>query len=155
MSLTFDAKDSQTSSPIAEIEWDLGDGTIDDRLTLNHVYQAAGTYVVTLKLTDQNGLEGVSQKQVQIEPAVSTNPPIAKIEAPSTAGIEENIIFDGEASQGDNSLVSFCPSNPLDPVTRIFIGCYFFLSGYLYPYSFSIFFLLFPSGARKCWQYCL
>jgi PKD repeat protein len=105
--MTFDASESQVSSPIVKIEWNLGDGTTADQIIVNHAYDEPGNYVISLRLTDENGLEGISQKQVQIEPATSSNPPVAIIEAPASARVGQNLIFDGSASQSDHNLASF------------------------------------------------
>ena len=106
-SVDFSSTDSQASSPIAKIEWDLGDGSTADTPQVSHAYQAPGAYNVVLKLTDQDGLEGVTQKPVQINPAASNNPPVVVINAPATAEVGQPVLFDGSSSYGDNALVDF------------------------------------------------
>lgn len=105
--MTFDASDSQVNSPIVKLEWELGDGSTANELIITHAYDEPGNYVISLRLTDENGLEGTALKQVQIEPATSPNPPVAVIEAPTSAEVGQNIIFDGSASQSDHNLASF------------------------------------------------
>ena len=87
--ITFDANDSVVYNPIVRIRWDLGDGTtfewdardrsVTSVQTVQHAYSQAGTYQVTLTMTDQSGLEGADQIEVIIVEPQPQNPPQAAI----------------------------------------------------------------------------
>ncbi len=116
-SITFDASNSVIYNPIARIIWDLGDGTTfewsasDVNRTsvqlVQHAYSQAGTYQVSLRMTDQTGLEGVDQIQVAITQPQPQNPPQAVITAPDTAVVNQQVTFDGSQSAGDSALTAF------------------------------------------------
>jgi len=58
--VTFDGSGSQPGSfPIASYTWDFGDGSSGDGATVTHVYNVAGTYQVTLTVTDEQGFGNV------------------------------------------------------------------------------------------------
>jgi PKD repeat protein len=71
--VSFDA--SATSDPessISDYSWDFGDGTSADTgstPSASHTYPNAGTYTVTLTVTDQLGLSDTATEQVVIAPA--------------------------------------------------------------------------------------
>jgi chitodextrinase len=55
--VTFDGSGSQPgSSPIAGYDWVFGDGNTGSGAVVTHIYATAGTYQVTLTVTDQNGV---------------------------------------------------------------------------------------------------
>lgn len=71
--VNFNASSSRPSpgSTIASYTWDFGDGsplvTTGSAVTA-HTYTAAGTYTVTLVVTDQTGKRGVLSQTLQVQP---------------------------------------------------------------------------------------
>jgi PKD repeat protein len=66
-SLTFDGSGSSDSDgDIASYAWDFGDGSTGNGITVSHVYEQAGTYQVTLTVTDDGGSTGEITHSVQI-----------------------------------------------------------------------------------------
>ncbi len=53
--VTFDASNSSDPGGIARFQWDFGDGTTQEGLLASHAYIVDGTFVVTLKVTDDHG----------------------------------------------------------------------------------------------------
>ena len=64
--ILFDARQSISANPIVSYAWNFGDGTSADAIQVNKTYGAAGIYNITLALTDNQGLRGSTQKQIEI-----------------------------------------------------------------------------------------
>lgn len=52
--------------------WDFGDGNTDNVASPTHIYAGCGSYQVTLKVTDANGISNTIIKQVNIQPLNAT-----------------------------------------------------------------------------------
>lgn len=57
--LTFSGADSKDDGRIVSYAWDFGDGTTGSGEEVTHSYNAAGSYKVTLTVTDRNGTDRV------------------------------------------------------------------------------------------------
>lgn len=69
----FDASSSTTNPPgynIANYEWNFGDGTTGSGITTSHTYAQAGTYTVTLNVSDADG----HCSDVAIQTVIVVNP---------------------------------------------------------------------------------
>lgn len=65
--VTFDGSDSSDpDGSIVSYEWDFGDGSTSSGATLEHKYSIAGTYTVTLKVTDNNNAVGTDEARVTV-----------------------------------------------------------------------------------------
>jgi PKD repeat protein/uncharacterized protein YraI len=75
--LSFDGGDSSDSDgDIVDYAWDFGGGSSGSGVNVSHVYLQAGTYQVTLAVTDDGGLTGETRHTVQIiEELPSINQP--------------------------------------------------------------------------------
>lgn len=74
---TFDSSAS-TDGPegtIVSRTWDFGDGTTGNGEVVSHTYAAAGTYVVEVTGTDDDGLSASASRTVTVAPKVVTPPP--------------------------------------------------------------------------------
>jgi PKD repeat protein len=86
--LLFDGSLSQSSSPIVGWAWDYGDGVVENSgMGVGHTYGAPGDYVVTLTITDQNGLSSSATQNVRIDPPAvvlpaPTNTPVPQVTPP-------------------------------------------------------------------------
>lgn len=65
--IMFDASSSTSSGVIAEYAWDFGDGAEADGVTVEHKYAKAGTYTVTLTVTDSEGKTVVATHIITIK----------------------------------------------------------------------------------------
>jgi len=67
---SFDASASSDDHGIVTYSWDFGDGSAastGSALTkVTHAYKAAGTYVVTLKVTDTSGQQASTSQTLKI-----------------------------------------------------------------------------------------
>ncbi|NVO21480.1 MAG: PKD domain-containing protein, partial [Bacteroidetes bacterium] len=60
------------TATIATYHWDFGDGSTDNVRNTAHIYNAAGTYTVSLTITDTAGCSGIISHDVTVTP-----PPVA------------------------------------------------------------------------------
>ena len=99
----------QAPAPSVRYAWDFGDGTGAREPNGSHVYDKAGRYVVTLTVTDQNGLSDASSARIQVSEPEPTpaEPPTATIQASAEAQVGEGVTFDGSQSQSSNPIVNY------------------------------------------------
>ena len=101
-SVTFDASGSDDDRGIDAYEWDWnGDGEIDettDYAEVDHSFDAAGTYTVSVTVVDTNGSTASANASVEVAP----NPgPNASLTAPANGSVNESLRFDASESTGD------------------------------------------------------
>jgi heat shock protein HslJ len=128
--MTFDGSQSRAGSlPIARYNWDMGDGTALNGPKVKYTYNTAGSYTVTLTVTDQAGQQDTTTKTVQVNPVVEVVPPTAVIEGPTSAFVGDSVTFSAAASQqgtaaianyqwqsGDGNDTGLIPSNSFTTV---------------------------------------
>ena len=70
MNIFFNASESKAAEGriLVDYFWDFGDGTTASGSAVSHSYALAGTYVVTLKVTDDAGTFTVSSQSVTVDP---------------------------------------------------------------------------------------
>lgn len=74
LEVRFDASDSyDTDGNIVSYEWDFGDGITAVGSRIDHIYASSKSYIVTLTVTDNDGLQ--STKQVEVIPMGSAVTP--------------------------------------------------------------------------------
>ncbi len=65
--ITFDASISRDiDGTISTYNWDFGDGTMTSGVTVDHSYSAAGTFTVTLIVTDNDGYSDTKEQEITI-----------------------------------------------------------------------------------------
>jgi PKD repeat protein len=81
----------------------LGDGTSSNQVELSHLYAAAGTYQVSLTVTNNDGLSGSATQLVQ----VTNNLPVAVInDLAASYPINQSIAFNASASSDSDGYIS-------------------------------------------------
>jgi PKD repeat protein len=75
--VTFDgtgSHDHEVNGSIATYSWDLGDGTTATGAVVKHAYDKAGTYKVTLTVTDAEGLQGQTSVNIIVKAEPEASP---------------------------------------------------------------------------------
>lgn len=100
---TFDAtKSYDVDKQKLNVLWNFGDGTTSDQAVVQHCYEKAGDYSVTLTVKDSSGMTcdtGVATSKVS-----ANFPPTAVAGPEAKACIGEAASFDGTASTGSSAL---------------------------------------------------
>lgn len=77
LDVSLDASSStDPDGSIVSYEWDFGDGGTATGASVAHTYAEAGSYVVTLTVTDDRGGTGTTSEQVTVEPEPANIDPI-------------------------------------------------------------------------------
>jgi PKD repeat protein len=66
LSVDFTGSGADSDGTIAAYEWNFGDGTTGSGATVSKTYDEAGTYTVTLKVTDDDGATGTDSRSVTV-----------------------------------------------------------------------------------------
>jgi PKD repeat protein len=101
---------NDSDGAIVRHEWSFGDGSTGTGEHISHVYSAAGSYTVSLTVTDNSGLTAKTTLLIQIkEPAPQQEPPTAIISDPgSKLMVGQAIHFSGSSSNdSDGVIVSY------------------------------------------------
>lgn len=89
---------------IVSYDWDFGDGNVATGATASNTYAAAGTYTVSLTVTDDDGAIGTTSQQVVVPDIPVNGAPTAAFTAtPSPLAVA----VDGSASTDDGTIVSY------------------------------------------------
>jgi RHS repeat-associated protein len=92
---------------IENYQWNFGDGIIDSGPAPEHTYGAAGTYIVTLTVTDNGGLTSTGSTTVTIYPATNQLP-VAHIAGPYSAVTGTSTQFSASGSfDPDGSIAQY------------------------------------------------
>ena len=96
-SVFFNASGS-TAAPgrtIVSHSWDFGDGSTGSGVTASHLYDTAGTYTVTLLVTDDKGQVGTATASVVVG---VTGPTASFVFSPADPAAGRTVFFDGHSS---------------------------------------------------------
>lgn len=104
--ISFDGTGSSSDTAIADYAWDFGDGGRGSGSNPNHTFAAAGTYPVTLTVTDDRGGSASCVQTVRVLPALT--PPVAVADVAVTAGASGRVIhFSGSGSSDPDGIACY------------------------------------------------
>ncbi|WP_159433625.1 PKD domain-containing protein [Agrococcus sp. Marseille-P2731] len=94
---------TDVEGPVASYAWDFGDGGSATGETASHTYDEAGTYTVSLTVTDAKGLTDTTDREVSV-----VGPNVAPVAALSVSLDGTAVSVDGAGSSDpDGSIVSY------------------------------------------------
>ena len=109
--VTFDASaSSDPDGTIAGYLWSFGDGATSTQAVATHAYSAAGTYTVSLQVTDDDGDTGQVSAQLTVTGGGGGNqPPVARAQvSTNSAPVGQSISFNASTSSDpDGSVVGY------------------------------------------------
>lgn len=87
------ASSSDGDGPLTNLRWDFGDGSaLVNGSTVEHLFDRAGSYVVTLSVTDGDGLESVAELPVRIH-TQGSNPVASFVPSTTSAAPGASVSF--------------------------------------------------------------
>jgi PKD repeat protein len=96
--VTFDGSSSyDPDGGIVSYVWSFGDGASGTGRTAQHEYRLAGTYGVTLTVTDDRGASVTSDQQ-NITVTAGSRPTASFVFSPSSPGVNQQIVFNAASS---------------------------------------------------------
>lgn len=108
--VTFNASSSfDPDGTIANYAWDFGDGSLGNGMIVTHTYETAGSYNVTLTITDDSGLKDTSTSLltafVHDIAIISVTPTATNVEAGRIVDITVVVKNEGNANETFNVIV--------------------------------------------------
>lgn len=67
VTFTAEATDPDPNGTVESFEWEFGDGDTASGRTTTHTYEEAGSYEVTVTVTDNRGATDDAQKTVEVQ----------------------------------------------------------------------------------------
>jgi PKD repeat protein len=104
---TAEASRPAAGRRIVSYDWDFGSGRTGTGVTTSKAYDTAGTYTVTLTVTDDAGQQSTTTQTVTVG-AQGTGPQAALNVSPTTGTTSTNFFFDASASRpGPSPIVEY------------------------------------------------
>jgi len=100
---SFDGTLSSADTAIVSYSWNFGDGSVGIGSSADHVYSAAGSFVVTLTITDDRGASAASSRLVRVDPT-PTPPVVAPSVTPQSGTAGLVVQFDASASSDPDGI---------------------------------------------------
>lgn len=94
---------------IVSYEWNFGDGSTGQGSSVQHIFSQAGAFLVTLEVTDDDGVHGTARATVYVSAhSTSNQPPVARFTfSPTSPYINQEVTFSADESY-DPSGVAPC-----------------------------------------------
>ncbi len=101
--INFDASSSFSTGIITSYSWDFGDSDTGSGVTISHSYSAAGSYVVTLVVRDNNGLV---DSATALKTITDRAPNAAFTFSPTSPITGQSVSFDASSSSDSDGFIS-------------------------------------------------
>lgn len=109
LTVQFTGNTSSDDKGITEYSWDFKDGSNASTANPSHSFTNAGTYVVELTVSDQEGLTHKNAITIRVtEPVAENEAPVARVSANTTSGEASlTVQFTGNQSSDDKAITSY------------------------------------------------
>ncbi len=91
---------------IVQYQWDFGDGSSGSGENVTHTFTDAGTFTIVLRVTDDDGETGTTNKTIYVSPAEPPGPSAAFTRSPSSGTSPLTVFFDASSSTYDSGVIS-------------------------------------------------
>jgi PKD repeat protein len=107
--VSFDASASyDPDGNIRTYAWNFGDDSSGSGKTTSHTYEAAGTYTVTLTVTDNDGQKDTYDRNITVEARGDVDPPVADVQTDNkNVKTGATVTFNGGGSSDNVGVVSY------------------------------------------------
>lgn len=95
------SSDPDTGDSIASYAWDFGDGSTDTGAQVSHEYAVAGSYTVTLTVTDVEGATGSTTRDVEVTDVELTAPELVASNGSMSSTTSPKVEVPAEVGNGD------------------------------------------------------
>jgi PKD repeat protein len=103
---TAEASRAATGRQIVSYDWNFGSGRTGSGVTISKGYDVAGTYTVTLTVTDDAGLQATTTQQVTVG-AAGTGPQATLTVSPGSGTTATTFFFDASGTRGPTAIVEY------------------------------------------------
>jgi large repetitive protein len=103
---TAEASRPATGRSIVSYDWNFGSGRTGSGVTISKTYDTAGSYSVTLTVTDDAGQQGTTQQTVTVGGA-TTGPQPSLTVSPTTGTTATSFFFDASGTRGPSPIVEY------------------------------------------------
>ena len=101
-SVRFDASPSyDPDGNITRYQWEFGDGAMATGRTVNHTYRSAGSYNVTLTVTDNRGATSAASRTINVQAPANQAPTASFSMSPSNPNVGETVRFRSNSFDND------------------------------------------------------
>jgi PKD repeat protein len=103
---TAEGSRAATGRTIVSYDWNFGSGRTGSGVTISKGYDTAGTYTVTLTVTDDAGQQATTTQQVTVG-SPGTGPQATITVSPSSGSTTTNFFFDAGGTRGPSPIVEY------------------------------------------------
>ncbi len=105
--LTMSVSVSDPDGDPLTITWTLGDGNQQQGSSIQHSYNAEGSYIVTITVTDGRGGEATTVRNVNVSEPDNRKPEITALTVPTTGNAGEAVAFSVTATDPDGDALTY------------------------------------------------